>query len=43
MGGTLDNGDVRLQYYYLTLNRAIAAAEALGLARDQMLSGECLL
>jgi glycosyltransferase involved in cell wall biosynthesis len=42
-GGTLDDGDVRLQYYYLTLNRAIAAAEAPGLARDQMLSGECLL
>jgi glycosyltransferase involved in cell wall biosynthesis len=42
-GGTLDDGDVRLQYYYLTLNRAIAAAEAQGLARDQMMTGNCWL
>jgi len=42
-GGTLDDGDVRLQYYHLTLNRAIAAAEAQGLARDQMMTGNCWL
>jgi dolichol-phosphate mannosyltransferase len=42
-GGALDDGDVRLHYYYLTLNRAIAAAEAQGLARDPMITGNCWL